>query len=424
MLVRLIIDLKGHGFFSAAAVVIDMREGFGFASVDDETGIATIGVGNTLGEVDGITDPWHCPLGVVSHTGCGLLFTGGVGYQTKLHGTAADNIVEVTIVTSDGKVHVCSKENEPDLFFAVRGAAPNVGIVTECKAQCYKHPTAFCTLRAWPNTYENVKMLTDWADQDAVLHDPTITPYIAMIPAPDLSAHLCAIHIVCIGDETHDEKYKELIGQLEGTEGDTPLLPSSRVPFSTPQTIFDASMGRQYWYVSQNHYPSDKALDDDGLKAAVDKYNSIPLGPTVPMVIYEQRGSVTSSKYFTFASDSCAQPRYGQRWECYVFFGCAEKKDAEVMRENGRSMKQTIQSYANEGGRCHFTKDENGARLEMFYGPNTTKLCSIVAKYDPIQLFAKCNGMEFGSSGAAKQAITTNLADIVQDKVKATETSA
>lgn len=84
-----------------------MREGFNFASVDEETGIATIGMGNTLAEVDEKTAPYHMPLGVVSHTGCGLLFTGGVGYLTKAHGTAADNIIEVTIVTSDGKVRSC-----------------------------------------------------------------------------------------------------------------------------------------------------------------------------------------------------------------------------------------------------------------------------------------------------------------------------
>jgi FAD/FMN-containing dehydrogenase len=39
----------GHGFFSSAAVVVDMREGFDYASVDEELGVATIGIGQTLG---------------------------------------------------------------------------------------------------------------------------------------------------------------------------------------------------------------------------------------------------------------------------------------------------------------------------------------------------------------------------------------
>ena len=85
--------------------------------------------------VDDATHPWHVPMGVVSHTGTGLFLTGGVGYLCKAHGASSDSIREVTIVTSDGTVHVCSAEQEPDLFFAVRGAAPNLGIVTEVKAQ-------------------------------------------------------------------------------------------------------------------------------------------------------------------------------------------------------------------------------------------------------------------------------------------------
>ena len=88
----------GHGFFSTAAVVVDMRDRFGYSSLDQETGIATIGMGQTLKAVDDATHPWHVPMGVVSHTGTGLLLTGGVGYLCKAHGASSDSIREVTIV--------------------------------------------------------------------------------------------------------------------------------------------------------------------------------------------------------------------------------------------------------------------------------------------------------------------------------------
>jgi hypothetical protein len=384
----------GHAFFSSGEVVIDMREGFNYASMDEEvTGIATIGMGQTLGQLDEKLDPFHVPVGVVSHTGCGLLLTGGVGYLTKAYGTSADNIVEVTIVTSDGKVHTCSAENEPDLFFAVRGAAPNLGVVTQVKAKCYKHPDALCTLRAWPSTVENMKRLVDWTDQEAVLNDPNITSYLAFIPSPDLKAHLCAIHVVCIGPPSEDDKYRELIGQLEGTEGDTALLPTSRVPFSTPQTIFDASFPRQYWYVSQTYFPGDSTIGEDAIKDMVEAFNCTDLDPTMPLVVLEQRGNKTSA-YHQFPSESCAQPRFDQRWECFIFFGTQDKDHAEAMRSQGRAMKEAIIKHAKPGGRCHFTKDEP-SRIEFYYGPNSEKVREVVAKYDPKRLFATCNGMEF-----------------------------
>lgn len=385
----------GHGFFSSAAVVVDMRDGFGYATVNADTGVATIGMGQTLAALDERTHPWHMPVGVVSHTGCGLLLTGGVGYLSKAHGTSADNITEVTIVTSDGKVHVCTKEEEPDLFFAVRGAAPNLGIVTEVKAQCYKVPDAMCTLRAWPLSLENLQRLIDWADQEAVLNDPTITAYVAMLPSPDKQAALCAIHIVCIGvgSPENDQKYNELIEQLDDT-GDIVLLPTSRVPFGTPQTIFDATFPRQFWYVSQSYFPSDQTVTSESLQDCIDTYIKVPLADTHPLVIWEQRGSDTTSAFHRFPSDACAQPRHRQRWECYVFYGTPDKDNAENCRDQGRAMKETILKHAQAGGRCHFTKDEP-SRVEFYYGENAERVREVVAKYDPLRIFASCNGMEF-----------------------------
>lgn len=384
----------GHGFFSTAAVVVDMRDGFGYSSLDQETGIATIGMGQTLKAVDDATHPWHVPMGVVSHTGTGLLLTGGVGYLCKAHGASSDSIREVTIVTSDGTVHVCSAEQEPDLFFAVRGAAPNLGIVTEVKAQAYQHPDALCTLRAWPLTEENMNRLFDWADQPVVLDDPNITPYIALIPSPDLQGHLAALHLVYVGPPEDDERVSALIAQLDDT-GDTVLLPTSRVPWETPQTIFDDAFPSQYWYAGQTYYPGDVSIPAASLDDVREAYGELSLGPVVPMVVYEQRGS-ESSRYHQFAADHCAQPRFDQRWECYVFAGCADEGSAEDARRVGRDLKSALlkSGDAAAGGRVHFTTDEP-SRIEFYYGPNSERVREIVARYDPHHLFASCNGMSF-----------------------------
>ena len=384
----------GHGFFSTAAIVVDMRDAFSYANVDDKTGVATVGMGQTLKEVDDATHPWHIPVGVVSHTGTGLLLTGGVGYQTKAHGASSDNILEVTIVTSDGNVHVCSPENESDLFFAVRGAAPNLGIVTEVKVQAYQQEDALCTLRAWALTQENLQRLFDWADQSAVLDNPNITPYIAMIPSPDLKAHLVALHLVCIGPKEEDDNVTALISELDGS-GEMVLLPTSRVPWEVPQTIFDASFASQFWYAGQTYYPGDVTVSPKSLTDCREAYLKQSLGPVVPMVIYEQRGS-TSSRYHQFPSNACAQPRFNQRWECYIFTGCVEKQDAENTRTVGRNLKNAIikSGEATAGGRVHFTNDEP-SRIEFYYGANSDRIREVVSKYDPNFIFSSCNGMDF-----------------------------
>jgi FAD/FMN-containing dehydrogenase len=384
----------GHGFFSTAAVVIDMRDAFSYCSVDQETGIATVGMGQTLKAVDEATHPWHIPMGVVSHTGTGLLLTGGVGYLSKAHGASSDNILEVTLVTSDGTVHVCSPEQESDLFFAVRGAAPNLGVVTEIKAQAYQHPDALCTLRAWQLTEENMQRLFDWADQSEVLENPNITPYIALIPSPDLQAHLVALHLVYVGPTEEDERVSALIAQLDGT-GEIVLLSTSRVSWEVPQTIFDDSFPSQYWYAGQTYYPGDSSIPADSLNDSREAYSSLSLGPIIPMAVYEQRGT-KSARYHQFASDHCAQPRFNQRWECYIFSGCAKKGDSEDARTVGRDLKNAVlkSGEAAAGGRVHLTTDEP-SRIEFYYGSNSERIRKVVAKYDPHRIFASCNGMSF-----------------------------
>lgn len=60
----------------------------------------------------------------------GLATTGGIGLLGRAHGLTIDHLVSAEVVTADGDTHVVSREREPDLFWAVRGAGANVGIVT------------------------------------------------------------------------------------------------------------------------------------------------------------------------------------------------------------------------------------------------------------------------------------------------------
>jgi FAD/FMN-containing dehydrogenase len=53
------------------------------------------------------------------------------------YGLAIDNLRSVEIVTADGKVLVSSSDEEPDLFWAVRGGGGNFGIVTSFEYQLH-----------------------------------------------------------------------------------------------------------------------------------------------------------------------------------------------------------------------------------------------------------------------------------------------
>jgi FAD/FMN-containing dehydrogenase len=125
----------GHGISSIATNdggdVIDLRW---MASVEHRGGTRVrIGPGARWGAVAHELSP----LGLAISSGDsgdvgvgGLATTGGVGLMGRAHGLTIDRLRSAEIVTADGRVHRVSETEDPDLFWAVRGAGANVGIVT------------------------------------------------------------------------------------------------------------------------------------------------------------------------------------------------------------------------------------------------------------------------------------------------------
>ena len=60
----------------------------------------------------------------------GLTLSGGMGGLMRKHGMTIDNLLEVDVVTTDGRLLTASAEAEQDLFWALRGGGGNFGIAT------------------------------------------------------------------------------------------------------------------------------------------------------------------------------------------------------------------------------------------------------------------------------------------------------
>jgi len=155
--VELSIRGGGHNIAGLAlcdgGVTLDMS-GRNAVEVDAGARKARVEAGALLGDVDRATQQHGLavPLGFVSLTGVGgLTLGGGFGYLTRRFGWTVDDLDEVEIVLADGSVNRASREENADLFWALRGGGGNFGVVTEFTFRLHEvGPQITGGVIAWP----------------------------------------------------------------------------------------------------------------------------------------------------------------------------------------------------------------------------------------------------------------------------------
>jgi hypothetical protein len=143
--------------------------------------------------------------GVVSHTGVGgFTLGGGFGRLNRKFGLAIDNLESAEIVAADGRIHRASADNEPDLFWAIRGGGGNFGVVSEFEYRLHPHPLkVYSGNIVWPIEQAR-EVLGFYADWYAGLSDDMYTGP-AMLTLPD-GTSVVVMEVVYAGDPSLGEK--------------------------------------------------------------------------------------------------------------------------------------------------------------------------------------------------------------------------
>jgi len=132
----LAVKCGGHSYSGKSTCEGGMQldlSSFRHVRIDPASRTAYVAGGSLLGEMDHETMALDLvtTAGTVSHTGVGGLTLGaGFGRLARRFGLALDNVKAIDIVTADGRFLHASADENPDLYWGVRGGGGNFGVVT------------------------------------------------------------------------------------------------------------------------------------------------------------------------------------------------------------------------------------------------------------------------------------------------------
>jgi FAD/FMN-containing dehydrogenase len=141
---RFAVQGTGHGTRVPADGALLLRTGrMADVSIDPEWEIARVGAGATWGDVIAAAAPY----GLVPTCGdtpsvgvAGFTLGGGVGWLSRKHGLAADNLLRAEVVTAAGRQVAASATRHSDLFWALRGGGASFAAVTALELRLHRVP--------------------------------------------------------------------------------------------------------------------------------------------------------------------------------------------------------------------------------------------------------------------------------------------
>jgi FAD/FMN-containing dehydrogenase len=137
----------------------------------------------------------------------GYSLGGGVSWLARKHGLAANSITGVELVTADGQLVRADADNEPDLFWALRGGGGNFGVVTSLEFRLYPIADVYAGWLIWP-VERATEVLTAWQEWTETVPDEVTSigrilnvPPLPSIPETLRGRSLAVVEATMIGDE-------------------------------------------------------------------------------------------------------------------------------------------------------------------------------------------------------------------------------
>lgn len=161
----------------------------------------------------------------------GYSLGGGIGWYARQLGMATNSITAVELVLGDGTQLRASEQDNPDVFWAIRGGGGNFGIVTAMEFQLFDIATAYAGMLMWDQEHI-AKVLPVWAKWTETAPDCVTTSFRALNlpPLPELPEFIRGRSLVVIDGAVlaEDAEAEQVIAELRALEPELDTF--ARVP--------------------------------------------------------------------------------------------------------------------------------------------------------------------------------------------------
>jgi FAD binding domain/Berberine and berberine like len=353
--------------------------------VDPEARTVRVGGGCTWGEVDAATGEHGLatPSGIISTTGVGgLTLGGGLGHLTRKFGLAIDNLLEAEMVLASGERVTASADENPDLYWAIRGGGGNFGVVTSFTFRLHEVGTVIAGPTFW-TVEQGGEVLA--AYRDFILNAPRelngFFLFGSVPPGPPFP------------EELHLRQVSGVVWCYVGSEEDAakamaplldvlpePLLHGVQpMPHAALQGAFDAVYPKgQQWYWRADFV---KEIPDEAVELHAKWGKAMPTWQST-MHLYPIDGAAHD-----LSSSDTPWSYRDANWGA-VFAGVdGDPANVGAIGDWSRGYQEALHPHSAGGAYVNMMMDEGQERVRAAYRDNYDRLARIKATYDPGNLF-------------------------------------
>jgi len=368
----------GHDWAGRAlceGIVIDLSA-LNIVAVCPDKSAARISGGARATDVTALTDP----LGMAPVTGsvgiAGLTLGGGYGPLIGRFGLALDNLVGATVVLADGRLVVATADDEPDLFWALRGGGGNFGVVVEMRHRLHRLPAVCSGLLIYP--FADAKAVLDGFADIASTAPAELTTQLGLVAGSDGAPLIMLVPTWCGQPEQGEARLAPFLklGRVQASTVDVR-------PYGASLKLFDPYLANGQRVLMESCCLP--ALDKGSSQILIEAMASA-VSPGCAIFTHEFRGAAAQ-----VPADATAFRHRRNHVLVEILATFVDRSSNLEEQQHQQWLQATLRRFDAimlPSGYPNLLPKGDVTRSAMSYGDNAERLLEVKRRYDPDNIFS------------------------------------